>query len=239
MGFTSDKLVNLVKSLSPDPKKAGKTLLYLNALGMVFAAASNTAAAAIDKNTSAEDKKFLIPAGVATGVANIGIYFLMTKKIMDGLEKSAKSFVDKMDPKELSKKAVDFAERTIKKTEQGLFKKTELAQSMKQNFFKDGKITEVAINLYKDNVKAASSVAGAFIGAVIGCSILTPLIRDIGAYFIQKKMEKKNPELAEKPYRPYYDPSRVGTGIYNRRQPLSMTNFMAYAKSGGKNGMKI
>ena len=243
MATIQDKAINLLQSLSPNPEKAGNTLLILNALGMVFAAISNTVAAGIDKNTSQEDKKFLIPAGIVTGFANIGLYFAMTKKIMAGLEKAAGSVVSKMSQDELSNKAKDFAKRVIEKKSKALFKKPELLESMKQNLFNGGKIengiTEAAKNLYKDNVKAAASVAGAFIGAVIGCSILTPLIRDIGAYFIQKKMEKNNPKLAEKPYRPYYDPSRVGTGIYNRKQPLSMTSFMAFTNSGMNGRMKV
>ena len=78
MAKVVDKLIN---SLNPNVS-SGKTLLVLNALGMAFAALSNTFAAAKDKNTSAEDKKFLIPAGLVTGVANIGIYFGMTKKMI-------------------------------------------------------------------------------------------------------------------------------------------------------------
>ena len=78
-------LDNIIKSCTPDPKKAGKTLLVINAMGMVFAALSNTYAAAVDKNTSAEDKKFLVPAGFVTGAANIGLYYAMTQKIIDKL----------------------------------------------------------------------------------------------------------------------------------------------------------
>ena len=55
----------LLKACNPNPNKAGNILLAINALGMVFAALSNTYAAAVDKNTSAEDKKFLVPAGLA------------------------------------------------------------------------------------------------------------------------------------------------------------------------------
>ena len=79
-------LDKLVKSCTPDPAKAGKTLLVINAMGMVFAALSNTYAAAVDKNTSAEDKKFLVPAGFVTGAANIGLYYAMTQKIIDKLQ---------------------------------------------------------------------------------------------------------------------------------------------------------
>ena len=49
----------LLKACNPDPEQAGNILLAINALGMVFAALSNTYAAAVDKNTSAEDKKLL------------------------------------------------------------------------------------------------------------------------------------------------------------------------------------
>ena len=73
--FVKDIPLKFVKANNPDPAKAGNTLLVLNALGMLFAAASDTFAAAIDKNTPAEEKKFLIPAGVATGAAKIGLRY--------------------------------------------------------------------------------------------------------------------------------------------------------------------
>ena len=64
MAFNLQKFgQNILEACNPDPSKAGKTLLVLNAAGMIAAAASNTFAAAVDKNTSAEDKKFLVPAG--------------------------------------------------------------------------------------------------------------------------------------------------------------------------------
>lgn len=238
----SGKILKLLESLKPGAENAGKSLLLLNALGMVFAAASNTVASAVDKNTSAEDKKFLIPAGVATGVANIGIYYAMTDKLVKKLIVVAGNYVDNLKDTDLAEKAAEFAKSRIAKAEKGLFKKPELAESMKQTFFKNGNvadgITDAAKSLYKSNFRAAAGVAGAFIGAVIGSSMLTPIIRDVSAYFIQKKMEKNNPELANKPYRPYYDPSRVGTGLYNRRQPLSMKSFMAFTNARSGN-MKV
>ena len=238
----SGKILKLLESLKPGAENAGKSLLLLNALGMVFAAASNTVASAVDKNTSAEDKKFLIPAGVATGVANIGIYYAMTDRLVKKLKDVAGNYVDNLKDTDLAEKAAEFAKSRIAKAEKGLFKKPELAESMKQTFFKNGNvadgITDAAKSLYKSNFRAAAGVAGAFIGAVIGSSMLTPIIRDVSAYFIQKKMEKNNPELANKPYRPYYDPSRVGTGLYNRRQPLSMKSFMAFTNARSGN-MKV
>ncbi len=242
MQKTGKGVWELLRKCSPNPKDAGNTLLCLNAIGMLFAAASNTTATAIDKNTRPEDKKFLIPAGVATGVANIGIYFLMTRKLIKYLEKSAANYVDNMGDK-LADKATDFAKRAINKAEKGIFKKPKLAVAMKKAFFENGNlsdsITETAKEAYKDNVKAAASVAGAFAGAVIGCSILTPIIRDVSAYFVQKRMEKNNPDLKNEPHKPYYDPSRVGTGLYNRKQFPSMTSYMAFANKNLNGRMKV
>ncbi len=238
MQKTGKGVWELLRKCSPNPKDAGNTLLCLNAIGMLFAAASNTTATAIDKNTRPEDKKFLIPAGVATGVANIGIYFLMTRKLIGYLEKSAANYVDNMGDK-LADKATDFAKRAINKAEKGIFKKPELADAMKKAFFDENGITKAAEEAYKDNVKAAASVAGAFAGAVIGCSILTPIIRDVSAYFVQKRMEKNNPDLKNEPHKPYYDPSRVGTGLYNRKQFPSMTSYMAFANKNLNGRMKV
>ena len=75
MGFDLAKFVN---NFNPEGK-TGNVLLILNAAGMLFAAASNTFAAAADKNTSTEDKKFLVPSGVVPdmpGLSRILQYLL-------------------------------------------------------------------------------------------------------------------------------------------------------------------
>ena len=82
----------------------------------------------------------------------------------------------------------------------------------------------------------AFGVAGAFFGAVVGSAILTPIIRDISAYFVQKHMEKKNPELKEQPYKPYFQLTKVDSSLYAKKQPLSMKSYMA---STHNTGMKI
>ena len=228
-----------MNNFNPDPEKAGNLLLGLNVLGMISAAVTNTFAAAVDKNTSAEDKKFLIPAGIATGFANIGIYYLMTDKIIAKLKKAVGVTIENMKKDgTLDEKAKALATKTIEKAEGGIFKtgigkkSADLVESMKQNLFdKNGQITDVARNLYEDNAKAAVGVAGAFFGAVVGCAILTPIIRDVSAYFIQKRMEKKNPELKEKPYMPYFQLTKVDSSKYSKKQPLSMKSYMASTSS--------
>ena len=233
-----------IKNFNPDPEKAGNLLLYLNVLGMISAAVTNTFAAAIDKNTSAEDKKFLVPAGIVTGFANIGIYYAMTDKIIAKLKEAVKPVIDNMKKDgTLDEKAKVLANKTIEKAQNGLFKtgigkkSADIVDSMKQNLFdKNGQITDVARNLYEDNAKAAVGVAGAFFGAVVGCAILTPIIRDVSAYFVQKHMEKKNPELKEQPYKPYFQLTKVDSSLYAKKQPLSMKSYMA---STHNTGMKI
>lgn len=230
-------MTSLIQKCNPDPTKAGKTLLVLNALGMIFAAASNTFATAIDKNTSKEDKGFLVPAGVATGVANIGLYYTMTTKIINSLKSCATRALDEMGSQKLYQNAKLFAQKEFKKASTGLFKKPqEELEGMKNLLFLDGnikgEITKEAISRYKDKTVAGMGVLGAFAGAVIGCAILTPIIRDVSAYFVQKKMEKNNPSLQNKPYRPYFDPAHIGDSPYristgkNVHQPLSMKSYM-------------
>ena len=235
---------SLLKCCNPDPEKAGKILLVLNALGMVFAAASNTFAASVDKNTSKEDKNFLVPAGAVTGAANIGIYYLMTTKIIDGLKKSAVKAVEKMSPKELSDNTLQYVQKTIAKKENGflktgLFKKSpEYIASMKNALIKNGEATQEAKDLFKTNMKAGAGVLGAFIGAVVGCAVLTPIIRDVSAYFVQKRMEKNNPSLKDKPYRPYFNPTHIGPkwqqNTHAKKQPLTMTSYMAFTSGNMK-----
>jgi len=222
---------NILKSCNPDPSKAGNILLIINALGMVFAAASNTFAAAKDKNTSAEDKKFLVPAGVVTGVANIGLYYIMTDNIIKALKKSADNVIAKMDDAKLGEKATVLLEGMIKKA-----KSPEMKESIKQTYTNtDGTINEAAKVLYKNNTKAALGVAGAFFGAIVGCAILTPIIRDVSAYFVQKYMEKKNPEMKDKPYKPYFEPTRIESVRYgNTKKPLSLKNYMAFTNGSMK-----
>lgn len=240
MAFDPSKvLTKFVGACNPDPSKAGKTLLVLNALGMLFAAASDTFAAAIDKNTPAEEKKFLIPAGVATGAAKIGLYYLMTDKIIQKLKNSAKNVVDSMDETTLTKNATDFALSQVKKAETGfmgtgLFKKSaQYVKSMKDTLFSGGNvggaITSKAKELYKNNTIAAGGVLGAFIGAVVGCALITPIIRDVSAYFVQKKMDKKKAQKAEMggvnaSYHPYFETHQGAAG--KQKQPLSLKNYI-------------
>ena len=281
----SAKLTNFLNKFNPDPSNAGKTLLILNTASMIFAALSNTFAIVKDKNTSNEDKKFLVPAGLATGVANIGAYFLMTERIIKKLKGDAKEALAKIDDVELTKKSTDYALKQVKKAEEGLFgtglfkKSGDFIQSMKETLFenvevvkeeaqvaadvvkenvgevakeeaeavvdalkgdiaqglKEGTIaiTQEAKNLYKNNLKGGASVLGAFIGAVVGCGIITPIIRDVSAYFVQKRMESKNPALKEKPYQPYFDPAHLKVSHHNyytnvKKQPLTMKNYMAF-----------
>lgn len=261
MAFNPPKFIDsLIKSCTPDPKKAGKTLLVINAMGMVFAALSNTYAAAVDKNTSAEDKKFLVPAGFVTGAANIGLYYAMTEKIIDALQgvkkykgdklvKEKNGFADKVleymkkpesknkDGKNLYEEAVlKFANKEIEKAgkgKKGLFSfgykpnATEIEPSAKTLLMQDGIPTKEAKQLFENTFKSGFGVLGAFIGAVVGCAILTPIIRDVSAWAIQKMREKKNPDLKEQPYYPY-----VPTIQYGKKQSLSMKNYMAFARSG-------
>ncbi|MBE7707537.1 MAG: hypothetical protein E7Z88_02400 [Cyanobacteria bacterium SIG27] len=244
MADFSSKIGNFIGNFNPDPKKAGKILLVLNVLGMISAAVTNTFAAAVDKNTSAKDKKFLVPAGAVTGFANIGIYYAMTDKIIDKLKESVNPIIENMKKDgSLDTKAKELALKTIDKAEKGfmgtgLFKKQDdIVQSMKQNLFENGdtskNITEAARTLYKDSTTAAAGVAGAFFGAVVGCAILTPIIRDVSAYLIQKVREKNNPELKEQPYKPYFQPTTLDSSRYGKKQPLSMKSYMA--QTGGSN----
>ena len=243
----------LLNNLNPDPKKAGSILLWLNVLGLVFAALSNTFAAATDKNTSPEDKKFLVPAGLATGVANIGAYLAITQKIIDKLagtdakidkktgetiKEATKGFIDNVLDKmegngSLQKHAENFATKAIEKAEKGGFlglgkKSSEYVASMKEALSS----SDAKEELFKKNMKAGAGVLGAFIGAVVGCAIITPVIRDISAYFIQKKMEKNNPELKNEPPRPYFDPSHVR--INSPRKIANMREYMVSTKGSLK-----
>ena len=99
--------MSILEKFSPDPSKAGKTLLFLNVAGMVLAALSNTFAAANDKNTSAEDKKFLIPAGLVTGVANIAAYFGVTKTFCKSFTKKAQGVLDDRQRKKYANRRIN------------------------------------------------------------------------------------------------------------------------------------
>ncbi len=230
-------VTNIAEKFDPN-KGAGNVLLVLNVFSMIFAAASNTFAAAKDKNTSAEDKKFLVPAGALTGVANIGVYFAITRNIIQKLEDSAAKTLENMKESDIAQKAKIMAQKSIDKAQKGLFKKSnEHIEAMKTSLLKDGIPTQEAKDLYKKNFKQAAGVLGAFAGAVIGCSILTPVIRDLSAYFVQRRMEKGNPEMQNAPYRPYFDPAHLQSGRFKKvgKQPLSMKSYMTF--TNGK--MKI
>jgi len=240
-------LTSVINKLDPAPEKSGGTLIALNILSMILAGLSNTFAAASDKNTSSEDKKFLIPAGLATSVANILAYCAVTLNIKKVLENDADKAYAQMEKQgTLLKNASEYVEKSIKKAEGGLFntgilkKKPEYIASMKETLKNaDGTLTQEAKNLYKSSLKGGAGVMGAFAGAVIGCGILTPIIRDVSAYFVQKQMEKKNPELKNVPYKPYFDPAHLKvthSAMYKNtpKQPLNMNTYMTFTKGSMK-----
>ncbi len=236
----SDFLGSLVKF--SDPKQAGKALLYLNVFSTALAAATNTLAAATDKNTSQEDKKFLIPAGIMTGVANIGLYLALTLKVIKAMGKKAENVIKEMEQNgTLEENALKYANNSIKKVEGAkIFKKSaEYIADMKNYLFKDGKLTQNALEEYKGTIKGCASVAGAFIGVIVGYGILSPIIRDVSAYFVQKHMEKKNPKYKEAPYRPYFDPGHFKIGYASKKQPLNLNNYMAFTRAKSVGNMKI
>ena len=164
----------------------------------------------------------------------------MTDKMIKNLKDSADSFVKSMKAEDVAKNATDLANKTLKKAEKGfmgtgLFKRSEeYISSMKNTLFKDGNITDEAIKLYKDNTKAAAGVLGAFTGAVIGCAVLTPIIRDVSAYFVQKGMEKRNPQLKAQPPMLYIDPTHAANNKRKNREPLTMKNYMVSTKGALK-----
>ena len=242
MAFDPSKML---EKFSPDPKKSGTTLFVLNVFSMILAGLCNTFSAASDKNTSSEDKKFLIPAGFATSVANIGTYCAMTLKMISGLQKGADKSVNKMKADGVfNKNALDFVNKSIDKAQggflgTGLFKKSkEYVSDMKSTLLKDGELTTEGKLLYENSLKDGAGVLGAFAGAVICCGVLTPIIRDVSAYIVQKHMERKNPALKDKPYRPYFDPTHLKVSHkYNSntpKQPLTMTNYMAFTNGSMK-----
>ena len=233
-------MANFLESLIKfsDPKQAGKALLWLNVFSTALAATTNTVAAAIDKNTSQEDKKFLVPAGIATGVANIGLYLALTLKVIDAMGKKAKNVIKDMAINgTLKENAEIYVKNNINKAKNAkIFKKTpEHIADMEKYYFRNGKLSKNAVAEYKDNIKGAASVMGAFIGVVVGYGILSPIIRDVSAYFIQKHMEKKNPSYKDKPYRPYFDPSHFKVGYVSKKQPLNMNTYMAFTRAKGNN----
>ena len=215
--------------LNPE-KSTGKTLMFLNALAIGFAAASNTFAAAIDKNTSAEDKKFLVPAGAVTGLANLGIYFGMTNKLVNYLEGPvADKVTHNMIKNDTFTKGVEtFVDKNLLKVSKRGNK--DLFESMKNTLKNaDGTVTDAARVLYTKNIAKGLGVVGAFIGAVVGCAIITPILRDVSAYAVQKLREKNNPALQNKPYSPYFDPTHIGPKYAKlNKQPLSMTSYMNF-----------
>lgn len=226
------------KVLNTFDKSAGKTLMILNTLGIGFAAASNTVAAATDKNTSPEDKKFLVPAGLLTGVANVGLYFGMTSKLVSKLsgtgKNEGKGIADKVISSMINKNTFDenalkYVDGRILKAGKKFGETHDYFTSMKQTLKNGDALTEAGKDLYKNHIKDGMGVLGAFIGAVIGCAVITPIFRDVSAYIVQKVREKKNPSLQDKPYMPYFDPTHIGPkyGKYNK-QPLSLTSYMAF-----------
>lgn len=234
---TSQSLIEKgIGVLNPDGKQ-GKLLMGINVVSMIFAALGNTWAASSDKNTSKEDKKVLVPAGLATGVANIALYMALTERVIKGLENSAQKAIDTMSESDIAKNALEFANKSINKAQKGLFKKpAEYVDSMKTTLIENGVASQKAKDLYTQNIKSGAGVLGSFIGAVVGCAILTPIIRDVTAFGVQKIMEKKNKDLKNEPYKPYFDPTHLKVNVGGKNQALTMKNYMAFTN---RSSMKV
>ena len=186
---------------------AGDKLLAINTFSMVLAAITNTAAAAVDKNTSKEDKKFLVPAGLATGVANIGVYFAMTRKIIQSLAGDdnhigyADKIIDKMtEDGSISKNVIGYVEKTITNAESTKsFKKySEVLQDVKdtlskspniKDILKECKLPEEALTKPEELVQTEYDV----LKTLLKNPNAKEILKDKDAKLIGKAMEKIRP----------------------------------------------
>ncbi len=84
-GITNEigtKLYNRYVKTNPD-----KFLLESTAVGLGLATLSNAFGVAINKETTPEQKKYLIPWEIADGVANLGLFYTLTYGLIKGAEK--------------------------------------------------------------------------------------------------------------------------------------------------------
>ena len=56
-----------------------------------------------------------------------------------------------------------------------------------------------------------------------GCSSVTPMPDAVHAL-------QKNPNWKDAPYRPYFDPGHFKIGCESKKQPLSMSSYLAFAR---------
>ena len=92
--------------------------------------------------------------------------------------------------------------------------------------------TDYAKELFKDDIKGGLSVLGAFTGAIVGCAIIAPILRDVSAYFIQKQMKKRNPGATEGPFISY-------TPTYMSKNMMGGVMNIANYRNAVKQGLKI
>ncbi len=116
-----DKIKNEFVSWFDKDNNAG-FLFVTAALGWVLASAAQTVGLMHNKELSKEDKKFLVPQELADGAANIGMYALVTTKLMNGAEKltkpnkNGKTFINLKDE---TGKILDYSTHTAEYAKMG------------------------------------------------------------------------------------------------------------------------
>lgn len=163
------------------------------AIGWILASCAQTVGIIRNKEISAEEKKFLVPQEIMDGTANIGMYALVTTKLMEGAEKLTKPGKNGKEP--------------FVKLKDGAGNILNYAKN-KAEYAKMGR-----------NLRTGAAI----LGGVISTCILTPVVRNAFGAFVKKKVDTKNETTPEGQKRnpEVYTPTRTQPYFAKTYSPYS------------------
>lgn len=150
-----------------DKNNNANFLFITAAIGWILASAAQTFGIIQNKEIPDEEKKFLVPQEIMDGTANIGMYALVTTRLMKGAEKLAKPSKGNKEP----------------------FIRLKDAKGNVLSYAKNrGEYAKMGRNL---------RTGAAILGGVVSTCILTPIVRNAFGAYVKKRVHIKNETMPE------------------------------------------
>ena len=190
-------------------KDGGKLLVHLGAAGWAFGAIAQIAMLLGDKSIDKDQKKFLLPQEAADAAVNVVMYYSVCeiiKRFGDSMVEKGRFLTDDIAKEILKMKPSSLSD--LKVNEWGkLFTSKELKSNLSEllsnpsrlNIFKKAPVVEKEtikniaksalekLEAHKNNVGIVTAITG----SVLACNVITPIVRNMIASNIQKKLQHK------------------------------------------------
>ncbi len=173
-------------------KTPAMMFLLTGAFGWILSSIAQVVGVATNKKLDPKEKKFLIPQEIADAIVNVGFFMLLThnsSKVGGHFVKTGKiatkGLIELYKTKTFDGRII---EDCINKRGKAITKTLDIGESAKV----DDELGK-AYFPFADGVAFLSSVAG----SILSCNIVTPIIRNKIASYIQKRTMEKNKTTLE------------------------------------------